>query len=130
MARNEHLTRVELIDPVLVDKGWTDDLIREEKTPGGVDVVDGQPRKRKGRSDYLLCLPITPGNVPLTVSLLEAKAEDKLPSLGIQQARDYMKKYNVPFVFSTNGTFSPNMVKTQGRSFRIARCWNSRRRWP
>ena len=51
MARNEHLTRVELIDPVLASKDWTDDLVREEKTPGGVDVVDGKPRKRKGRSD-------------------------------------------------------------------------------
>ena len=54
MTRNEHLTRVELIDPVLAEKGWTDNLIREEKTPGGVDVVDGKPRKRKGCSDYLL----------------------------------------------------------------------------
>ena len=34
---------------------------------------------------------------------LEAKAEDKLPSLGIQQAKDYMKKFHVPFIFSTNG---------------------------
>jgi len=75
MARNEHLTRIELIDPVLADKGWTDNLIREEKTPGGVDVVDGKPRKRKGRSDYLLCLPITPGKVPLTVSLLIIEGE-------------------------------------------------------
>jgi hypothetical protein len=48
MPRNEHLTRVELIDPVLAEKGWTDDLLREEKTPGGVDVLDGKPRKRKG----------------------------------------------------------------------------------
>ena len=93
MSRNEHLTRVELIDPVLADKGGTDDLVREEKTPGGVDVVDGKPRKRKGRSDYLLCLPITAGRTPLAISLLEAKAEGKLPSLGIQQAKDYMRKY-------------------------------------
>ena len=45
MPRNEHLTRVELIDPVLDARGWTDDLVREETTPGGVDVVDGKPRK-------------------------------------------------------------------------------------
>jgi type I restriction enzyme R subunit len=93
MPRNEHLTRVELIDPVLDAIGWTDDLVREEKSPGGVDVVDGKPRKRKGRSDYLLCLPITAGRTPLAISLLEAKAEGKLPSLGIQQAKDYMRKY-------------------------------------
>jgi len=50
-----------------------------------------------------MCVLISTGKAPLAVSLIEAKAEDKLPSLGIQQARDYMKKYNVPFVFSTNG---------------------------
>jgi type I restriction enzyme R subunit len=94
---------VELIDPVLDGIGWTDDLVREEKTPGGADIVDGKPRKRKGRSDYLLCLPVHAGKSPLTIALMEAKAEDKLPSLGIQQAKDYMRKYNVPFVFATNG---------------------------
>ena len=103
MSRNEHLTRVELIDPVLDGIGWTDDLVREEKTPGGADIVDGKPRKRKGRSDYLLCLPVHAGKSPLAIALMEAKAEDKLPSLGIQQAKDYMRKYNVPFVFATNG---------------------------
>lgn len=35
--------------------------------------------------------------------MLEAKAEDKLASLGIQQARDYAKRFHTPFVFSTNG---------------------------
>ena len=103
MSRNEHLTRLELINPVLFEKGWVDSLIREEKTPGGVDIVDGKPRKRKGRSDYVMCLPVHDGKTPLVVALLEAKAEGKLPSLGIQQAKDYMKKFNVPFVFSTNG---------------------------
>lgn len=59
--------------------------------------------KRSGRTDYLLCLPILPGKPPLAVGVLEAKAEDKLPSLGIQQARRDAGKHHVPFVFSTNG---------------------------
>ena len=46
MPRNEHLTRVELIDPALHDLGWTGELLREEKTPGGSDVIDGRPVKR------------------------------------------------------------------------------------
>ena len=37
MPRNEHLTRIELIDPTLYELGWTGALIREEKTPGGSD---------------------------------------------------------------------------------------------
>ena len=103
MPRNEDLTRKELIDPVLDELGWKANLIKREKTPGGVDIIDGKPRKRRGRVDYLLCLPATGGNQPLPVAVIEAKAENKLPSLGIQQALDYQKRFNVPFVFSSNG---------------------------
>jgi type I restriction enzyme R subunit len=103
MPRNEDLTRKELIDPVLDELGWKANLIKREKTPGGVDIIDGKPRKRRGRVDYLLCLPATGGNQPLPVAVIEAKAEDKLSSLGIQQALDYQKRFNVPFVFSSNG---------------------------
>ena len=103
MARDEKQTRIELINPALHESGWTDALIREERTPGGMDIIDGKPRKRKGRTDYLLCIPVIEGKPPLPIAVLEAKAEDKLPSLGIQQAKNYMKKFNVPFVFTTNG---------------------------
>jgi len=103
MARDERRTRIELINPALYERGWVDALIREEKTPGGVDIIDGKPTRRRGRTDYLLCIQVAQGKSPLPVALLEAKAEDKLPSLGIQQARDYQKKFHVPFVFSTNG---------------------------
>ena len=103
MPRDEHQTRIELINPALHGRGWVEALIREEKTPGGTDIIDGKPRKRRGRTDYLLCVPVIDGKPPLPVALLEAKGEDKLPSLGIQQAKDYMKKFYVPFIFSTNG---------------------------
>lgn len=103
MPRDESATRVELIDPGLHDRGWTEDLIRREKTPGGFDIVDGRPVKRRGRVDYLLCLPAPAGESPLAVAALEAKAENKLPALGIQQGREYGRRFNVPFAFSTNG---------------------------
>lgn len=103
MPRDEHQTRIELINPTLYLRGWGDSLIREEKTPGGTDIINGRPRKQKGRTDYLLCVLIVKGKPPLPLAILEAKAEDKLPSLGIQQAKDYRKQFNVPFVFSTNG---------------------------
>ena len=103
MSRDEHQTRIDLINPALYLRGWGDSLIREEKTPGGTDIINGRPRKRSGRTDYLLCVFIVKGKSPIPLAILEAKAEDKLPSLGIQQAKDYMKKFNVPFIFSTNG---------------------------
>lgn len=103
MSRNENQTRIELIDPALHERGWTEDLIRRERTPGATVILDGQPHERKGRTDYLLCLPGDAGAQPLPVALIEAKAEGKLPSLGLQQGRDYQRRFNVPFVFSTNG---------------------------
>jgi type I restriction enzyme R subunit len=103
MARDEEATRVDLIDPAMHARGWHERLIRREKTPGGTDIINGRPIKRRGRVDYLLCVPVLDGKPPLPIALIEAKAEDKLPSLGIQQARNYGRRFNVPFVFSTNG---------------------------
>lgn len=103
MGINEAQTRRDLIDPKLFLKGWTNDLIKVEITPGGSDIVDGKPVKRKGRSDYLLCLEVIKGQPPLPVAVLEAKKEDIIPSFGLQQAQNYMKRFNVPFAFSSNG---------------------------
>lgn len=115
MARDEKQTRIELINPALFGRGWVEALIREERTPGGCDIIDGKPRKRRGRTDYLLCIPVIQGKPPLAVAILEAKSEDKLPSLGIQQAKDYMKRFDVPFVFSTNGSMFAEYAKDTGK---------------
>ncbi len=86
-ARDENQTRIDLIDPMLHARGWTEDLIRRERTPGATIVLGGQPHVRQGWADYLLCLPAVAGKQPLSVALIEAKAEGKLPSLGVQQGR-------------------------------------------
>lgn len=103
MSRNEAQTRRDLIDPKLFDLGWTTDLIRVEVTPGGTDIVAGRPVRRRGRSDYLLCLPIKDGQPPLPVAVLEAKKENSSASQGLQQAQGYAKRFNVIFSFSSNG---------------------------
>lgn len=103
MARDENRTRIELIDPALHERGWTEDLIRRERTPGAAVTIDGETHRRRGRTDYLLCLPVLEGKPPLPVALIEAKAENKHAALGLQQGRDYQHRFNVPFVFSTNG---------------------------
>jgi type I restriction enzyme R subunit len=103
MTRNEAQTRRDLIDPTLFELGWTTDLIRVEVTPGGADIVNGKPVRRRGRSDYLLCLPIKEGQPPLPVAILEAKKEGASASQGLQQAQNYAKRFNVIFSFSSNG---------------------------
>lgn len=101
--RNESQTRRDLIDPILHSLGWTNDLIKVEITPGGTDIIDGKPRRRQGRSDYLLCLPVLEGHPPLPIAIIEAKKENSSATLGIQQAQRYAKRFHVPFAFSTNG---------------------------
>lgn len=103
MNKNEAQTRRDLIDPKLFLRGWTNDLIKVEITPGGSDIVDGKPLRRKGRSDYLLCIEVVKGQTPLPIAVLEAKKEDSIHSFGLQQAQNYMKRFNVPFAFSSNG---------------------------
>jgi type I restriction enzyme R subunit len=100
--RNEAQTRRDLIDPVLYSKGWSNELTKVEITPGKTEIIKGKPVKNIGRTDYLLCLPIEK-NPPLPIAIVEAKKEKESPFIGIQQAQNYKKKFNVPFAFVTNG---------------------------
>ncbi|MBI3014689.1 MAG: DEAD/DEAH box helicase family protein [Candidatus Tectomicrobia bacterium] len=106
MGLGESDTRAKLIDPALHACGWTEDLIRREETAGGIEIIDGKPRKQaKGRVDYTLRIKVNPDTQPLAVALIEAKAEDFPPTHGLEQAKLYAacKRLNVPFVFSSNG---------------------------
>jgi len=112
--RNEAQTRRDLIDPILLKLGWTNDLVKVEVTPGGTDIIDGKPKKRQGRSDYLLCLPVLEGHPPLPVAIIEAKKENSSCTLGLQQAQNYAKRFNVPFAFSTNGKLYSEFGQDKG----------------
>jgi type I restriction enzyme, R subunit len=103
MPLSEADTRAKLIDPALHDAGWTEDLVRRETTAGGIDIIDGRPRKRKGRTDYLLCLPVGQGLSPLAVAVIEAKPESEPHTVGLNQAKKYARRLHVLFVYSSNG---------------------------
>ena len=104
---NEADTRAKLIDPALYQRGWSEDKIKREETPGAVDVVDGKPRKRAhGRIDYTLRVRVNSDTQPVALALIEAKSEQYSPGHGLQQGKEYAaatKRLNVQFVFSTNG---------------------------
>ena len=103
MPLNEADTRAKLIDPALRHCGWTEDLVFREQTAGSI-VLDGKrPRRLAGRVDYLLRVRVNPGTQPVPLALIEAKAESRPPSHGLEQARTYARRFNVPFVFSSNG---------------------------
>jgi type I restriction enzyme R subunit len=103
MPLNEADTRAKLIDPALHQCGWTEDLVFREQTAGSI-VLDGKRARRlAGRADYLLRVRVNPGTQPVPLALIEAKAESRHPSHGLEQARTYARRFNVPFVFSSNG---------------------------
>ena len=103
MGMNEADTRANLIDPALRDRGWSKDLIKREETAGEVDIIGGIPRRRDKRVDYTLRVVSSGGPQPVALALIEAKAEDRSPGFGLQQAKGYADRMNVPFVYSTNG---------------------------
>lgn len=103
MALNEADTRAKLIDPALYARGWSEDLIKREETAGEVYIIGRGRRRGDKRVDYTLRVVSPAGTQPVAVALIEAKAENSAPTRGMQQAKGYADRLNVPFVYSTNG---------------------------
>ena len=104
MLLTESDTRAKLIDPALHMRGWTEDLIKREETSGAIYVLDGKARRKPhGRVDYTLRVKVGPYPQPLAMAVIEAKAEHLPPTHGLEQAKAYAVRLNVPFVFSSNG---------------------------
>ncbi len=104
MPLSEADTKAKLIDPVLHQRGWTEDLIRREETERGIDIIDGKPRRREqGRIDYLLRVRVNISSQPIAIALIEAKRSDEPPDKGLEQAKKYARLNHVPFVYSSNG---------------------------
>lgn len=100
----EQLTRINLINPALMQAWWDfETQIIEEEPYSSVEIIDGKQVKiwRTGRVDYLLC--INKNWVKLPIAILEAKKEEEFSSLWLEQAKRYASRFNVPFCFSTNG---------------------------
>ena len=56
-------TRAKLIDPTLHERGWTEEHIRREQTPGGIEIVDGIPRRLSQKHiDYVVRVKVTATN--------------------------------------------------------------------
>src|SRR5690242_1083865 len=90
MAMNEADTRAKLIDPAIHARGWTEDLIKREENAGAIEVLAGKARRQaKGRVDYLLRVKVNLDTQPIAIALIEAKAEDKPPAHGLEQAKLY-----------------------------------------
>ncbi len=102
---NEKETRIRNIDSMLKESGWRDSnnpdmpsFKREHYFTDGK--IRGEKRREKAkRADYLLYYrqPHFP------IAVVEAKADYKLPSDGLQQAKTYAEMLGLNFAYSTNG---------------------------
>jgi type I restriction enzyme R subunit len=103
---NEADTRANLIDPALLARGWTSELVKREVTAGAIEIHGDRARRRNtGRADYTLRVKVGDNPQPVAVALIEAKAEGYPPEHGLEQGKSYApaQLLNVPFVFATNG---------------------------
>ena len=91
-----------LITPAIINAGWNSQLqIREEVSfTDGKIYVKGKltARGSKKRADYILYLK---PNIPIAV--IEAKDSSHNVGDGMQQALEYARILDIPFVFSSNG---------------------------
>lgn len=97
MPYTEADTRANFIDPALLQKGWLAQHIRREYSFTDGRRLFGGKRGNRCRVDYLLLYNNT------FIGIIEAKAEHKPPTEGLQQAMDYAQKLKLRFIYATNG---------------------------
>ncbi|HEX4199152.1 MAG TPA: DEAD/DEAH box helicase family protein [Caulobacteraceae bacterium] len=78
-------------------------MIFREQTAGAIVLEGKSARHLTGRLDYLMRVRLRPGTQPVALALIEAKSEAKHPTAGLEQAKGYARRFNVPFVFASNG---------------------------
>jgi type I restriction enzyme, R subunit len=104
MGFGEADTRAKLIDPALYKRGWTENHLKREETPGSIAILNGKAfQENRGRVDYTLRVLVGEEQQAIAVAIIEAKRENASPAEGLEQVKRYAKGLNVPFVYSSNG---------------------------
>lgn len=104
MKLTEEDVKFQFITPAIEKAGWHKNQFRMEYffTEGQI-IVRGSSVKRGSRkkADYVLFRANSNGTIPL--ALIEAKTLDHSLGSGMQQALDYARILDIPFVYSSNG---------------------------
>lgn len=94
--------KLNFITPALLEKGWKDKITMETKvffTEGKVNLRGNVVSREKPKKvDYIL---YHTKNHPLAI--VEAKDNTHSVSFGMQQAKDYAVRLDIPFAYSSNG---------------------------
>ena len=89
MAQNEAFSRV-IIDALLADQGWN----TQDTNSVRYEVVLGDGT----RADYVLC-----DRHGRSLAVIEAKRFSVNPADAVEQAKNYARQLNVPYIFLANG---------------------------
>ncbi len=104
MKLTEEDVKFQFITPAIEKAGWKKNQFRMEYffTEGQI-IVRGNSVKRgkKKKADYILYRENSNGTIPL--ALVEAKTLDHSLGSGMQQALEYARILDIPFVYSSNG---------------------------
>ena len=118
---NEAETRITNIDPLLKESGWSDSnnpdvpsFVREHSFTAG-KISGKRIRGKAKRADYLLYYR----QPQFPIAIVEAKADYKLPSDGLQQAKTYAEMLGLNFAYSTNGELFVEFDFTTGSESRL-----------
>ncbi len=99
---SEEDIKTNYITPVLFANGWKDKITMETQvklTDGKINIVgNGTVKEKPKKADYVLY--INPNN---PIAIIEAKNNNHTISHGLQQAKEYAKMLDIPFVYSSNG---------------------------
>lgn len=98
---SEDDVRAKYITPAVIRAGWPEQMIRRQVffTNGRIYVKGRLTARGKRKfADYILYYK---PNIPL--ALIEAKDNGHTIGAGMQQALDYARTLDIPFVFSSNG---------------------------
>lgn len=104
VVSNEADTCRKFVLPKLVEAGWDDSpfSFTEQRTFTDGRIIPVGKKVRRGkqkRADYLLRY-----RRDFSIAVVEAKADYKSPSAGLQQAKEYAQILGLSFAYSTNGT--------------------------
>lgn len=99
---SEEDIKLNFITPTLEKNGWKDKITMETKvkfTDGKINLKGNMAHREKPKkADYVLYI-----NANNPIAIVEAKDNKHSVSHGLQQAKEYAVKLDVPFAYSSNG---------------------------
>lgn len=99
---SEEDIKLNFITPALENNGWKDKITMETKvkfTDGKINLRGNMAHREKPKkADYVLYI-----NANNPIAIVEAKDNKHSVSHGLQQAKEYAAKLDVPFAYSSNG---------------------------